>query len=81
MQPTPGYNGTGLEVPYSTFNLGDARAPLAVHASLALTAGFGIGGPARGARLPRARGFAKSLGWCSPASCIVITQPGLVAWQ
>ena len=54
-----GYNGTGLEVPYSTFSLGDSRSPLAAHSSLALTAGFGIGAPARGfARLPGTRGFA-----------------------
>ena len=72
LQQSPGYNGTGIEVPYSTFNLGDVRSPLAVHASLALTAGFGIGGPARGARLPGTRDFANPVRWCSPALCVVV---------
>ncbi len=44
MQAPPIANSTSPNVPsYSTFSLGQDRPPLAVHASLALTAGFGMG--------------------------------------
>ena len=44
MQASPVANSTSSSVPsYSTVSLGQDRPPLAVHASLALTAGFGMG--------------------------------------